>query len=53
MEDEAKQRNKQNLKRDTAKRELQETLRVAEALRLLFIDRNLKVIFLNDVIEQL
>ena len=53
LEDEAKQRNIKNLERQTFKRELQEHLRVAEALRHLFFDKNIKVIYLNEVIEQL
>ena len=42
-----------NLEKESDKRELQEHLRVAEALRLLFMDKNTRVIYLNEVIEQL
>ena len=53
LEDEARQRNMANLEKESDKRELQEHLRVAEALRLLFMDKNTRVIYLNEVIEQL
>lgn len=42
-----------NLEKESDKRELQEHLRVAEALRLLFMDKNTRVLYLSEVIEQL
>ena len=53
LEDEARQRNMETLQRQTERRELQEHIRVAEALRQLFVDKNVRVLYLTDVIEQL
>lgn len=53
LEDEAKQRNMKNLEKETYKRELHQHLRVAEALRGLYIDQKKRVIFLNEVIDHL
>jgi len=39
LEEEARQRNMVNIEKQTEKRELQEHIRVAEALRQLFMDK--------------
>lgn len=42
-----------NIEKQTEKRELQEHIRVAEALRQLFMDKNIRVLYLCEVIEHL
>lgn len=53
LEEDAKQRNKETMEKMTHRRELQEHIRIAEALRQLFFDKNTRVIYLNEVIEML
>lgn len=53
LEGEAKARNQTCLARDTQKREMQEHIRVAEAMRVLFKDKQRMSIFLAEVVEHL
>lgn len=53
LEGEAKARNQSNLARDSEKREMQEHMRVAEAMRCLFKDQDKQTIFLPIVVESL
>lgn len=53
LECEAKARNQSSLARDTEKREMQEHIRVAEAMRVLFKDKIKHAIFLPEVVEAL
>ena len=53
LEDEAKARNQQNLVKDEKKRELQEHIRVAESMRQLFLDKQTRSMFLNQLIDMI
>ena len=53
LEDEAKARNQKSLARDSEKREMQEHIKVAETMRLLFKDKQKMVMFLPEVVEML
>ena len=53
FEDQAKQRNIEVLEKATYKRELQEHLKVAEAMRCIILERQSKVLPLLELIELL